>query len=73
MSTMAGYFTGATPSATIWLVGEVDYDQNGMILEFPKPDDGQTYGPLYQFSATDKHEPYLPLLRHARRAGLPGD
>jgi hypothetical protein len=30
-----------------------------MILEFPKPNDGRTYGPLYQFSSTDKHEPYL--------------
>ena len=59
MTTMAGYFPGASPSASIWLVGEVDYDQQGMILEFPRPNDGQTYGPLYQFSATDKHEPYL--------------
>ncbi len=59
MTTMAGYFTGATPAATIWLVGEVDYDGGGMILEFPKPNDGQTYGALYNFSSTDKHEPYL--------------
>jgi hypothetical protein len=59
MKTMAGFFPGATPSATIWLVGEVDYDQKGMILEFPKPDDGKTYSALYQFARTDKHEPYL--------------
>lgn len=59
MKTMAGYFPGSTPSATIWLVGEVDYDNHGMVLEFPRPNDGVNYGPLYQFQATDKHEPYL--------------
>lgn len=59
MTTMSGCFTGATPSATIWLVGEVDYGQKGMILEFPRPNDGNNYGPLYQFDSTDKHEPYL--------------
>ncbi len=30
-----------------------------MSLEFPRPNDGQTYGPLYQFSSTDKHESYF--------------
>ncbi len=59
MKTMSGYFPGSTPEATIWLVGEVDYDNKGMILEFPKPNDGRDYGPLYQFQSTDKHEPYL--------------
>lgn len=59
IKTMTGYFTGAQPSATIWLVGEVDFDMKGMILEFPKPEDGKTYSSLYQFAKSDKHEAYL--------------
>jgi hypothetical protein len=59
INTMASYFPGSSPTASIWLVGEVDYDKKGMILEFPRPNDGETYGSLYQFSSTDKHEPYF--------------
>lgn len=77
MKTMSGYFPGSTPSATIWLVGEVDYANHGMILEFPRPDNGQNYGPLYQFQSTDKHEPYLDYFdTHGIQVSLqiePGD
>jgi hypothetical protein len=59
MKTMSGYFPGSTPTASIWLVGEVDYAGGGMMLEFPKPNDGKTYSSLYNFGTTDKHEPYL--------------
>lgn len=59
IDTMTSYFPGSSPAATIWLVGEVDYANKGMILEFPKPNDGKTYSALYQFQATDKHEPFL--------------
>ncbi|WP_020521979.1 discoidin domain-containing protein [Catelliglobosispora koreensis] len=59
MKTMSGYFPGSTPSASIWLVGEVDFANHGMVLEFPRPNDGVNYGPLYQFQTADKHEPYL--------------
>ena len=31
----------------------------GISLEFPRPDDGVDYGPLYNFAEADKHEPYL--------------
>jgi glucose/arabinose dehydrogenase len=58
MTTMAGYFPGSTPVG-VWLVGEVDFDSTGQILEFPHPNDGRNYGPLIVFRSTDKHEPYL--------------
>lgn len=58
LKTMAGYFPGSTPVG-IWIVGRLNGRTTGMNLEFPRPDDGVDYGPLFTFSDTDKHEPYL--------------
>lgn len=58
LRTMAGYFPGSIPVG-IWIVGRLNGSSRGMTLEFPHPDDGVDYGPLYTFSETDKHEPFL--------------
>jgi hypothetical protein len=58
MKAMARYFPGSTPVG-IWIVGRLNSRSTGMSLEFPRPNDGVEYGPLYSFSDADKHEPYL--------------
>ncbi len=58
MKTMAGYFPGSTPVA-IWIVGRLNGRTTGVTLEFPSPHDGVDYGPLFTFSETDEHEPFL--------------
>jgi hypothetical protein len=58
LKNMAGYFPGSTPVG-IWIVGRLNGKSTGMMAEFPRPDDGVDYGPLFTFSETDKHEPYL--------------
>jgi hypothetical protein len=58
LKTMAGYFPGSTPVG-IWIVGRLHGRSTGISLEFPHPNDGVDYGPLFNFSDTDKHEPYL--------------
>ena len=58
LKTMAGYFPGSTPVG-IWIVGRLNGRSTGMTVEFPQPGDGVSYGPLFAFSETDKHEPFL--------------
>lgn len=58
MDTMAGYFSGSTPTA-VWLVGEIDFDgrNSGMDVGFPNP--GGTYDPRIHFAGSDRYEKYL--------------
>jgi hypothetical protein len=58
LKTMAGYFPGSTPVG-IWIVGRLNGRSTGMTVEFPQPDDAVNHGPLFTFSETDKHEPFL--------------
>jgi hypothetical protein len=58
MNTMAGYFPGSTPVG-VWIAGRLNGRTTGINLEFPRPNDGVDYGPLYTFADTDKHEPFL--------------
>jgi hypothetical protein len=53
---LAGQFPGAT-AANVWIVGNIE--NNGITLQFPKPNDGRDYGTRIKFAKTDKHEPYL--------------
>ncbi len=60
LKTMAGYFPGSTPVG-VWIVGRLHGASTGISLEFPRPNDGVEYGPLFNFADADKHEPYLRL------------
>ncbi|MFD9736418.1 fibronectin type III domain-containing protein [Umezawaea sp. NPDC059074] len=56
MRTASGYFAGSTPAA-VWIVGNIEND--GVSLQFPRPNDGKDYGSRIAFASTDKHEAYL--------------
>ena len=58
LKTMGGYFPGSTPVG-IWSVGRLHGASTGISLEFPRPNDGVDYGPLFNFADADKHEPFL--------------
>ena len=58
LKTMADYFPGSTPVG-IWIVGRLNGRTTGMQVEFPRPEDGVDYGPLFTFAQTNKHEPCL--------------
>jgi hypothetical protein len=58
LKTMAGYFPGSTPVG-IWIVGRLHGASKGMTAEFPRPDNGVDYGPLFTFADADKHESFL--------------
>jgi hypothetical protein len=58
LKTIAGYFPGSTP-VSIWIVGRLNGRTTGVNMEFPRPDDGVDYGPLFTFAEADKHESFL--------------
>jgi hypothetical protein len=69
MRKMSSYSPGSRPVG-VWLVGEVDFDHGGMILEFPKPR-GKRYSSLYRFSSKDQHEADLNYFdRHGIKVWL---
>jgi len=56
LTSINGNFTGSTP-AGVWIVGTIS--NNGVNLEFPRPNDGVNYGSRIRFAGSDKHERFL--------------